>query len=105
MNEVRKKSFNPGYVEKELSKVDKALTEKTVIYVIGGAVMALRGLKFGTKDVDVVLENRNTGTRIVVAVVAIAIRVRILRFFFSTFGIVLSKVHRLRSAYQFNHVS
>ena len=35
MNEVRKKSFNPGYVEKELSKVDKALTEKTVIYVIG----------------------------------------------------------------------
>ncbi len=65
MNEIRKKSFNPGYVENELSKVDKALTERTVIYVIGGAVMAHRGLKFGTKDVDVVLENRNSGKRVV----------------------------------------
>ena len=51
------KSFNPKYVKRELTRIDKTLLEKIKIYVTGGAVMALAGLKIGTKDIDVIVES------------------------------------------------
>ena len=51
------RSFDSKYVKKELAKIDKALVEKTRIYITGGAVMAFAGLKIGTKDIDVIVES------------------------------------------------
>ena len=51
------KSFNPKYVKRELKRIDKTLLEKIKIYITGGAVMALAGLKIGTKDIDVIVES------------------------------------------------
>ena len=51
------KGFNPKYVKRELTRIDKTLLEKIKIYVTGGAVMALAGLKIGTKDIDVIVES------------------------------------------------
>ncbi len=51
------KSFNPKYVKRELTRIDKTLLKKIKIYVTGGAVMALAGLKIGTKDIDVIVES------------------------------------------------
>ena len=45
------KSFNSKYVKRELKRIDKTLLEKIKIYVTGGAVMALAGLKIGTNDI------------------------------------------------------
>ena len=51
------KGFNPKFVKRELTRIDKTLLEKIKIYVTGGAVMALAGLKIGTKDIDIIVES------------------------------------------------
>jgi hypothetical protein len=65
MNNGIRRNFNPGYVKREFERIDKALTGKTVMYVIGGAVMALRGLKTGTKDIDVVVETKKSAVELI----------------------------------------
>jgi hypothetical protein len=39
------------------NELDQVLSEKVRFFVIGGAVMLYHGLKVGTKDVDIVVEN------------------------------------------------
>ncbi len=50
-------NFDPDYVAKELMRLDNVLIDKLCIYLLGGAVMAINGLKPGTKDIDVIVEN------------------------------------------------
>ena len=52
MIDQARRNFNPEYVAKELSKLDAVLNEKLSVYVLGGAVMALDGLKPGTMGFD-----------------------------------------------------
>ncbi len=61
------RSFDSKYVKKELAKIDKALVEKTRIYITGGAVMAFAGLKIGTKDTDVIVESDKNLINLVLA--------------------------------------
>ena len=42
---------------KLFEELEKALTEKVHLYVIGGAVMLYYGLKIGTKDIDIVVDS------------------------------------------------
>ena len=55
-----RRNFNPEYVVEELSKLDAVLNEKLSVYVLGGAVMALDGLKPGTRDLDVIVEDEGS---------------------------------------------
>lgn len=47
--------------------VGRMLTENMDVYLVGGANLILRGLKDSTKDIDVVLENREELTKLVEA--------------------------------------
>lgn len=49
------KDFEQDYIERELSRLEEDLDEPVALYVVGGAAMAFRGQKTGTKDIDVVL--------------------------------------------------
>ena len=60
MTSESRRDFDPSYVEQELEKIDHALAKKIVVFVTGGAVMALEGLKTGTKDIDIVVETKRT---------------------------------------------
>ena len=51
-----RRNFDLEYVTKELRRLDEILREKLNIYLLGGAVMAVDGLKPGTKDIDVIVE-------------------------------------------------
>ena len=51
-------NFEPWYIIKELLKIDQMLGEKLNIYLLGGAVMAINNLKSGTRDIDVLVENK-----------------------------------------------
>ncbi len=55
---TQRREFSLGYIENELTRLDSGLASPLDIYVAGGFVMAHRGLKPGTKDIDVVLEDR-----------------------------------------------
>lgn len=50
-----RRNFDSRYVESELQKLSSKLGRKTVVYVAGGAAMALTNLKEATKDIDVVV--------------------------------------------------
>lgn len=58
MIEPARKNFDPKYVSNELDKLDRELTEKLCVYLLGGAVMAIDDLKPGTKDIDVIVEDK-----------------------------------------------
>lgn len=51
------KMFNGDYIKKELHEIEKSLTSKVKIYMIGGGAMSFHGLKDATKDVDVVVRS------------------------------------------------
>ena len=51
-------NFEPWYIIKELLKIDQMLGEKLNIYLLGGAVMAINNLKSGTRDIDVLVQNK-----------------------------------------------
>ncbi len=53
-----RENFNQEYIARELNRVDEVLTEKLSIYLLGGAVMAMNGLKPGTKDIDVIVKDK-----------------------------------------------
>ena len=53
-----RENFNQEYITRELNRVDEVLTEKLSIYLLGGAVMAMNGLKPGTKDIDVIVKDK-----------------------------------------------
>ena len=52
-----RRNFDREYVTKELRRLDGVLSEELSIYLLGGAVMTIAGLKPGTKDVDVIVED------------------------------------------------
>ena len=52
-----RKNFSLEYVAGQLRLVSDKLASKTTLYVAGGTVMAIAGLKEGTKDVDVAVES------------------------------------------------
>src|SRR2546427_7761281 len=53
-----RKNFSVRYVTSQLRLMSEKLEGKTAIYVAGGTVMAVRGLKEGTKDIDVVVGSK-----------------------------------------------
>jgi hypothetical protein len=52
-----RRNFAQEYITKELERLDVVLSEELSIYLLGGAVMTIAGLKPGTKDVDVIVED------------------------------------------------
>ncbi|QRF75669.1 hypothetical protein Thermo_01175 [Thermoplasmatales archaeon] len=50
-------NFDREYVTKELMRLENVIREKLSIYLLGGAVMAMEGLKPGTKDIDVIVQD------------------------------------------------
>ncbi len=56
---TQRKEFNLHYIGKELDRLDSALASPLNVYVAGGFVMAHYGLKPGTKDIDVILEDKS----------------------------------------------
>ena len=42
---IKRRSFNRLYVQNELRKVAAELTQKTTVFIAGGAAMAFYGLK------------------------------------------------------------
>ncbi len=53
-----RRNFAQEYITKELERLDVVLSEELSIYLLGGAVMTIAGLKPGTKDVDVIVEDK-----------------------------------------------
>jgi hypothetical protein len=64
-----RKNFDARYVDDQLRLVSEKLVDKTIMYVAGGTVMAVRGLKEGTKDIDVVVESAEDLGRLTKALV------------------------------------
>lgn len=58
MNEPTRRNFDLEYIKNELIILEKTINGKLTIYIIGGAVMAMDGLKPGTKDIDIIVENK-----------------------------------------------
>jgi hypothetical protein len=52
-----RKNFDARYVDDQLRLVSEKLLGRTTMYVAGGTVMAVRDLKEGTKDIDIVVES------------------------------------------------
>ena len=52
-----RRNFAQEYITKELERLDVVLSEELSIYLLGGAVMTIAGLKPGTKDIDVIVED------------------------------------------------
>ena len=52
-----RRNFTREYITKELSRLDVVLSEELSIYLLGGAAMTIAGLKPGTKDIDVIVED------------------------------------------------
>jgi hypothetical protein len=52
-----RRNFDARYVDDQLRRVSEKLVGKTTMYVAGGTVMAVRDLKEGTKDIDIVVES------------------------------------------------
>jgi hypothetical protein len=59
-----RKNFDARYVDDQLRLVSEKLGGKTTMYVAGGTVMAVRNLKEGTKDIDVVVESADEPSHI-----------------------------------------
>jgi len=59
-----RKNFDARYVDDQLRLVSGRLVGKTTMYAADGTVMAVRGLKEGTKDVDVVVESADDLVRL-----------------------------------------
>lgn len=59
-----RRRFGTGYLRDEFDRLGAALSEPTEAYLIGGGSMAFRDLKDATKDIDLVVEDRDTLDRI-----------------------------------------
>jgi len=51
--------FTAQQLLEEIKKIGQALESKTVVFMIGGCSMSLRGLKPSTKDVDLIFTEKN----------------------------------------------
>ena len=50
--------FNRRYLQNEFEKLNRLLTEKVTLYLIGGGAMSFFGLKDATKDIDVIVRTQ-----------------------------------------------
>ena len=55
-------------------EIDQELTSKINIYVIGGAVLLYQGLKPATKDIDVILPNKESYSALLKALTSLAFK-------------------------------
>ena len=55
---MSRRDFDLAHIKAELQKLHFKLERRLAVYVAGGFVMVALGLKAGTKDIDVVLENK-----------------------------------------------
>ena len=56
--------FDRDYIETELNRIAKRLQTEVTAYLIGGGAMSLRNLKDTTKDIDLVVSNRESYNRL-----------------------------------------
>ncbi len=61
----RPREFSLEVHRKRLNNLDNVLDSRLKIYVVGGYVMASNGLKTGTKDIDVIVENRAQSEKLI----------------------------------------
>ena len=54
--------FGKEYIYSELKKVDNALDKVIKLYLIGGGNMSLFGLKDATRDIDIILNEKDEMT-------------------------------------------
>lgn len=55
-----RRRFGTDYLSDEFDRLGAALADQTDVYLIGGGSMAFRDLKEATKDIDLVVEDRET---------------------------------------------
>lgn len=55
---MSRRDFDPRYISKQLHSLDAQLHRPITVYAAGGFVMAVKGLKVGTKDIDVIVEDK-----------------------------------------------
>ncbi len=60
MIDSNRRNFDKLYINNELNNLNKTLSEKINIYLLGGAIMAMKDLKSGTKDIDVIVTDNIT---------------------------------------------
>lgn len=58
MSSPARRNFDPEYIRTEFAGLDNSLSKKLRVFVLGGAVMAMEGLKDGTRDIDVLTEDK-----------------------------------------------
>lgn len=57
--------FDSNYIEQELKKINKHLTQQISIYIFGGGAMSFYDLKTATKDIDVLLHSEAEATELI----------------------------------------
>ena len=55
---MSRREFDVEYIRGEFDKLSLSLPTRTTVYIAGGFVLASLGLKAGTKDIDVVINNK-----------------------------------------------
>ncbi len=55
----QRRSFDKNYLQQEFDKLDASIKQSLTLYLIGGGAMSFYGVKDATKDIDVILTNRN----------------------------------------------
>ena len=55
---AQRRSFDKDYLKQEFDKLDSIVKRSIALYLIGGGAMAFYGLKVATKDIDIILTNR-----------------------------------------------
>ncbi len=62
---MNRRDFGLDYIQLEFRTLEPKLKRRVTIHAIGGFVMAAKGLKVGTKDIDVILEDEKQFTALV----------------------------------------
>lgn len=65
------KLFDRAYIDGELQRLGGALPRPVRLHIIGGAAMAFRGQKAGTKDIDVIVDSEVESDALVTGLLAI----------------------------------
>ena len=56
---TQRRSYDRNYLKQEFDKLNATTKQPLTLYLVGGGAMAFYGLKDATKDIDIILTNKN----------------------------------------------
>ena len=56
---TQRRSFDKNYLQQEFDKLNATTKQPLTLYLIGGGAMSFYGVKAATKDIDIILTNRD----------------------------------------------